>query len=332
MKEMGKGFKYCIAALFIMVCTSVSGQFSLSDVGEETTGTRTIFDSVRLDRNATLTNDYYRDARARMERRARRKERNTTELNATLQLSQVQFENWASGGDNTFSGLSTLYFRHAYKSEKFSAEIKFDARYGLNYIEKRQFKNEDAFKINFLSNWNINQRWSYAAAAELRSQFATGYKSREDLTRKSTFMAPGYLTVSVGFQYTNNKGFTAILSPVAGSATFMLDEELQQQGLNGLKPGEKEKWQIGPMVDFRYDKEFHKKVFRYRSSLKSFTNLSSAPTVRWENWFDIKATKFLTTSLYWLAAYDKMASTPKPDAMQYQYSIGVGLAYTFKNK
>jgi len=71
-------------------------------------------------------------------------------------------------------------------------------------------------------------------------------------------------------------------------------------------------------------------VLRYRSSLFTFSNLRRNNTARWENTFDIRASRFITTSFYWLFYFDELAKTEKP--LQLTYAITVGLTYTFKNK
>ena len=52
------------------------------------------------------------------------------------------------------------------------------------------------------------------------------------------------------------------------------------------------------------------------------------PTVRWENTLDIKATKYLTTSIYFQLYYNRAQSY----AVQTQAILSVGLSYTFQNK
>ena len=107
------------------------------------------------------------------------------------------------------------------------------------------------------------------------------------------------------------------------------------------------RYEGGSSVQIDFDKTFGKKgVFRYRTTLYSFygwinqvsqqnkskTNgvqyESIAPTVRWENTIDIKATKYISTQLYFQLYYNKAQNAK----VQTQTVLGVGLAYTFKNK
>ena len=52
------------------------------------------------------------------------------------------------------------------------------------------------------------------------------------------------------------------------------------------------------------------------------------PTVRWENTLDIKATKYLTTSIYFQLYYNRAQNVD----VQTRTLLQVGLTYTFKNK
>ena len=56
--------------------------------------------------------------------------------------------------------------------------------------------------------------------------------------------------------------------------------------------------------------------------------LAIHPTVRWTNTVDIKATKFLTTTLSFQLYYNRAQNTE----VQTQTLLSVGLTYTFKNK
>ncbi len=117
-----------------------------------------------------------------------------------------------------------------------------------------------------------------------------------------------------------------------------------------------QRYEGGSSIQIDFDKTFGKKgVFRYRTTLYSFYGWinqvsqqseskkwnsnpanagnplnyeSIAPTVRWENTIDIKATKYFSTQLYFQLYYNKAQNKH----VQTQTVLGVGLAYTFKNK
>lgn len=276
-----------------------------------------------------IHNDYYDHAAWLAERRRIRKERNTFEFQTTFQTSALQFENWTAGGNNTFSGLATVFMRHQYKRNKFASDLTVNARYGINYIDQTPFKNVDEIKIKELLTWDIRNSWSYSVTINFRTQLSDGFKSRTDNTLKSAFMSPGYFDVSGGFTYApKGAPYKVTLSPIAGNMISMLDERLYEQGLNGVPAGDKIYSMIGPSVNISYDKHFFKKKLRYRSTLYGFTNLTTPPTARWDNTVDLNLSKYMSIQLYGVIYYLHSAS-PKP---QYQYSATIGLSYKFRNK
>ncbi len=277
----------------------------------------------------SLSGDYYDHAAWLAEKRRIRKERNLFEMEGSFQTSALQFENWTAGGDNTFSGLATLYAHHRYKHSKFTHDLTVNARYGINYIDNVAFKNVDELKLSEVMSWDIQGSWSYSATINFRTQFGDGFESRTDQTLISAVMSPGFLDVSVGFTYApKGAPFKITLSPIAGNMITMLDERLYLQGLNGVPAGDKVYSSIGPSLNASFDRKFFGNRLRYRSTLYAFTNLTSPPTARWDNWIDINLSKYLSVKLYGVVYYLQSAS-PKA---QYQYSATLGLSYKFSNK
>ena len=277
----------------------------------------------------TLNNDYYDHAAWVAERNRVRKERNLFEIEGSFQTSALQFDNWTAGGDNTFSGLATLFVHHRYKQSKFAHYLTINARYGINYIDNMAFKNVDELKISEVMSWDIQGSWSYSATLNFRTQFGDGYESRTDQTLISAVLSPGYMDVSVGFTYApSGAPFKVTLSPIAGNMITMLDDRLYQQGLNGVPAGERVYSSIGPSINASFDKKFWKERVRYRSTLYLFTDIVTPPTARWDNWLDVNLSKYLSVKLYGVIYYLESAS---PRA-QYQYSATLGLTYKFRNK
>ena len=126
------------------------------------------------------------------------------------------------------------------------------------------------------------------------------------------------------------------------------DDALNKPYAYGLTLANKnQRYEGGSSIQIDFDKTFGQKgIFRYRTTLYSFygwinqvaqQNLSKkngvsyesiAPTVRWENTIDIKANKYISTQLYFQLYYNKAQN----HKVQTQTVLGVGLAYTFKNK
>ena len=340
--------------------------------------------------------EYFNRARYRAERAAIRKERNKLEFGGGLQGALTSHnDSWikVSGGDNSIALMASLFLNHTFTKNLFSVETKFIAKFGYNRMKVETktddgtssegvwFKNQDEFDISVAPSFKMSKNWSYGAIFKFRSQFANGYISRTqqgEIERKSAFMAPGYLDISLGITYKCPKEKFPIvvnISPIALSAVFVESGRIRENiwdkkpgwqtyGLAG--PDKTSKYEGGSSVQVDFDRTFGKKgIFRYRTSIFSFygwitdigqrnkisdysdymhaldewnntenapisakPNLPIHPTVRWTNTIDIKATKYLSTTLNFELYYNRAQNVD----VQTKTLLSVGLAYTFKNK
>ncbi len=158
------------------------------------------------------------------------------------------------------------------------------------------------------------------------------------------------------------------ISPIALNATFAENELIRKtNGFNyGIEdPDKTSKYEGGSSIQIDFDRTFGKTGFlRYRTTLYSFygwitdigqknkisdyseyriayddwvekgsdiktkPRLPIHPIVRWENTIDIKATKYLSTSLSFQLYYNRAQNLD----VQTRTLLSVGLTYTFKNK
>ena len=381
----------------LVAASSASAQFSIDEV--EARQESTIFQSPV--KATPVDFDYFNKARYRAERAAVRRERNTLELGGGLQGALTSYnDSWikVSGGDNSIALMANLFLNHTFTKNLFSVETKFIAKFGYNRMKVETanddgttssdgvwFKNQDEFDLSVAPSFKMSKNWSYGAIFKFRSQFAHGYLSRTQQTeieRKSSFMAPGYLDISLGITYKCPKEKFPIvvnISPVALSAVFVESAQIRENvwdkkpgwqtyGLAG--PDKTSKYEGGSSVQIDFDRTFgNKGILRYRTSIFSFygwitdigqknkiskysdylraleawndadnpavgheladkPNLPIHPTVRWTNTIDIKATKYLSTTLNFELYYNRAQNVD----VQTKTLLSVGLAYTFKNK
>ena len=371
---------------------SASAQFSIDEVDARQENV-TFRDPVK---STPVDVAYFNRARYRAERAAIRKERNKLEFGGGLQGALTSYNDpWikVSGGDNSIALMANLFLNHTYTKNLFSVETKFIAKFGYNRMKVETktddgtssegvwFKNQDEFDISVAPSFKMSKNWSYGAIFKFRSQFANGYISRTqqgEIERKSAFMAPGYLDISLGITYKCPKPKFPIvvnISPIALSAVFVESAQIRENkwdkkegwqtyGLAG--PDKSSKYEGGSSVQIDFDRTFGRKgIFRYRTSVFSFygwitdigqrnkisdysdymhaldewnntenapisakPNLPIHPTVRWTNTIDIKATKYLSTTLNFELYYNRAQNVD----VQTKTLLSVGLAYTFKNK
>lgn len=158
------------------------------------------------------------------------------------------------------------------------------------------------------------------------------------------------------------------VSPIALNATFAENDLIRKQnGFDyGIEdPDKTSKYEGGSSIQIDFDRKFGKSEFlRYRTTLYSFygwvtdigqknkisdytkyrtaydnwvkegsdiktkPRLPIHPIVRWENTIDIKATKYLSTTLSFQLYYNRAQNVD----VQTRTLLSVGLTYTFKNK
>lgn len=338
-----------LALAMIMPATNLFAQVSVDNV--DTASEAVVFDNSMKQGDVSV--DIDSEAKRRAERILRRQERNTVDFTANLHGSLTAFsKSWQAAGDNTITILANLNFLHTYKQGRFTLTNTAAAKFGYNNTkidlngEQRGvwFKNVDEIALSTSPQWALVKNWSYGANVKFRTQFAPGYEARGDKQlgnqRVSNFMTPGYLDASLGFTYilpSERFPLKVNLAPIAMSATYRIDQGTSKD--YGVAAPLRQKYEGGLSVQLDFDKTWGKNGWlRYRTTAYSFygwiTGLSSktisdiAPTLRWENTFDIKATKYISTQIYVQLYYNKA----EYQKLQLQSMLSVGLTYTFKNK
>lgn len=370
---------FCLLSL--LIAAPAAAQISVDAVNKNAAKAE-FRDSVK---RTTVDPSFFNLARYKAERAEIRRERNYLEFGGSVQGTLTSYsDSWieTSGGDNSIAVVGKLWLQHIFTKNLFSVETKVSAMLGYNRMKVETdddgsegvwFKNQDELSVSVAPSFKMSKNWSYGAIVKFRSQFVNGYKSRTEQRtehRKSSFMSPGYLDVSLGVTYKCPKEkwpFVVNLSPLALSGTFVESAEVRRNGyLYGIEdPDKSSKYEGGTSVQIDFDRTFgQKKVIRYRTTLFSFFGwitdigqknkyakysefrdaytaweaddgniktkpvLPIHPTVRWENTLEIKATKYLTTTLNFQLYYNRAQNLD----VQTQTLLSVGIAYTFKNK
>lgn len=388
---MKRFYRIFLLSATLLAAWPAAAQFSVDEV-EAPSDNVSFRDEMK---SIPVSTEYFNRARYRAERAAIRKERNYLEISSGLQGALTAYNDpWVavSGGDNSIALVATFNLKHTFTKHTFNIENKVTAKLGYNRMKVEidegekgiWFKNQDEFEISTAPSFKMSKNWSYGAIAKFRSQFVNGYKSRteqEKEHRKSRFMTPGYLDVSLGFTYKCPKKefpITVNLSPIALNATFAENDwiRMRQVDADGTQikpaysygiedPDQTSKYEGGSSIQIDFDRTFGKTGFlRYRTMLYSFygwisdmgqankisdyhdylaakdkweaedgniktkPRLPIHPVVRWTNTIDIKATKYLSTTLSFELYYNRAQNFD----VQTKTLLSVGLTYTFKNK
>ena len=221
-------------------------------------------------------------------------------------------------------------------------------------------KQDDKIDLTYSLSLDSKTKWNITMVSTFNTQFANGYKYPNDSTVISSFFAPAYLTVSAGYSYkTKDEQFQIYMSPMAGKVTFVMNQDLADQGAFGVKkgyydqeniwvPGENIAPAIGINVIINYKQPIGKNI-TYTTMLNTFYNYIERRDddrlrldVNWENTVNFTITRFLTTTLFIHLRYDHNTTFPVYEeiegvqtvvdnvpTIQLKESVGIAFVHTF---
>jgi hypothetical protein len=284
--------------------------------------------------------------------------------NFSLLVNQAVFTNWTQGGETSLSGASFVNLKFNYKKDLFEWTNTLDLGYGLMKSQDYSFykKTEDKIEYKSTVSHTLSKRTRATALASFNTQFAKGFNYPNDSIPMSTFMAPGYLTLSIGADYKPWEFITIFFTPVSGKTIFCLDQTLADQGkyipmpakydtVNGqrikISDGARIKFDFGMNCIIKVEKEIMQNVTLY-SRLELFQNYTDPEPekrwnfdVNWENKLNLKVNSHISANVLVHLLYDHDVKVPiyeQIDGKKVQVGTGprlqfkelLGLGFTFK--
>jgi hypothetical protein len=259
------------------------------------------------------------------------------EGNTTINFSQVSLTNWAAGGDNSyaFNGLVNLSLNYSKKKNDWVNTL--DIGYGIQKQGDQDYRKTDDH-IDFLSKYGrkISKSLFISAMLNFKTQMSDGKRYDPDTAIISRLFAPAYLQAALGMEYKPNKKFFAVLSPIAGKLTMVLDDTLSAHGSFGVDPGSKTRMELGGSATLGVKTEILKNV-TFGSSLGLFTNYlenTQNIDVDWKVLINMKINDYLSANINTHLIYDDdIAYTDEKGEhgarVQFKEVFGVGLTYKF---
>ena len=278
-----------------------------------------------------------------------------------LNINQLALSNWAAGGENSWAGKAFADFSLTYRNKRFEQKLVGAFAFGISrFADKRIEKQDDKIDLSYALSLNSKSQWKLTAVVTFNTQFANGYKYPNDSTVISTFFAPAYLTLSAGYTYnTKNERFQVFMAPLAGKITFVLNQELADQGAFGVMkgyydsdgnwiPGERIAPAIGANIIINYKQPIGKNI-KYATILNTFYNYFERRNdnrlrldVNWENTIHFLITKYITTILFVHLKYDHNTTFPVYEEidgvqtvvdnvpkLQFKESLGIAFVHRF---
>ncbi len=276
-----------------------------------------------------------------------------------LTFNQLSLTNWASGGESSLSGKANFDLKSLYKKNGSSFEFQNKSAFGVvGYGNNRIEKTEDRFDLSASYSFKAYDSWTYTSLFTFKTQFANGYKYPNDSTLISAFMAPGYLTASLGFKFKKSDHFELFLSPASGKFTLVTNQELANKGAFGVEkavydtagavriPGKNVLAEFGVNLLASVNQPITEDI-GVVSTLNLYNNYFDSDQenrwnidVDWETKVNFSISKRLQTVFFLLMKYDHDIAVPLFDyvdgqkkqvgegpRLQIKESLGIGLSY-----
>ena len=251
----------------------------------------------------------------------------TPSLIATANLSQVSFDNWSKGGENSLAYSFGVDWVMDYKSDSkwsFKNQLKGDwgqSKTGdeITKITSNNVFNETVFFYD--AGWIVHP---YASNL-IRTPITGGYNYDVAFNEQTVaFFDPGYVTQSIGFAYEKSEIFQTRLG-LAFEESFANKFGLSSTDDPETAEIEKFKYETGieSITDVKY--EVFENVL-YKGKLRFFSGFNRLDTwdVAMDNTFTAKVNSWLNVNITYLIVY-KVSESIKT---QSQNAIQIGVTYS----
>lgn len=236
-------------------------------------------------------------------------------LTVGVQFTQSSFHQWVAGGQNSYSyaGLANLFANYSKNKVRWNNTL--DMNYGsFKQGDSPLVKSDDRLELNSVLGVEADKKWFYAAQLNYRTQFTPGYRI-DDVSkiRISDFLAPAYLTTSLGMEFRPKKDLSWLISPLTGKTTFVLAESLSSQGLFGVAAGENVRYEFGGLTRVTWKDKLIKNV-NIITNLTLFSNYTENPQnidVNWDLLLIFRVNKFINFTFTTVFIYDHDVDVPK---------------------
>jgi hypothetical protein len=247
-------------------------------------------------------------------------------LISKVHITQSNYDNWAQGGENTFSWQVNLNGALDRDWEKitWSNEGKFS--YGRAKVGKGEArKSADEIKFESVLSYNIGIRIDPYVALALETQATAGYQYTNGSKRKITdFLDPAYLTQSFGFEYGPNKIFKTRMGLAVRE--IITRKYWQHSDDPNTENIEKTSTTIGMESVSNLNLKLSENIV-LKSKLEFFSDMSRIATVdvRWDNLVSAKVAEYIDVAVNIKLIYDRDISLRR----QMKQVWTVGFTYSF---
>ncbi len=255
-----------------------------------------------------------------------------------LNFSQSAFsDNYSAGGVNAVALGTNFDYKTTYNKAPFDYTSEINLLYGIskNKGQGSRKTNDRMFLDNKIAT-QLSKHWFFFGSLSFESQFskgfqytsATGAAVDQPLTI-SGFMAPGYLTESVGFEFKPVKYFDLRFGTGTARQTFLRDTTIYHNlpANYGVAPGHTFKNDLAFQVVATLEKDLMKNL-RVNARYALFIPYQKSPAYishRVDATITAKVNRLINVTMNGTFLYDKSTS-PQPQGTE---GLALGIVYSF---
>lgn len=245
-------------------------------------------------------------------------------------------DNWYQGGESTNALVSELRLTANYDDKQ---RVQFDnlMELKLGFITApsdtmHHYKtNADLFHLKSKLGVKAFEKWFYTFEADFKTQFFPNYKTNtNDLV--SSFLSPATLDLSLGMDYKLSKKkltLSVMTAPLTYKFVYLKNDSIINPSSFSVEPGHTTANLFGSKVEANMEWKITSDI-KWRSKLDYFTTYEKV-VANWENTFEFKLNRYLSTKLFLHARYDDGVTLAEDDDSYFQFKemLTFGLSYTW---
>jgi hypothetical protein len=225
-----------------------------------------------------------------------------------------------------------------YNKNSYSYVSELVLQYGkIKNKDQLQKKTNDRIFWDNKASFQLSKSWFFFGSISFESQFDKGFRyyrdgnGDEQQVLISKFMAPGYLTESIGFEYKPVKYFSTRIGTGTARQTFVLDTAVydSKNEVYAVEKGKKFKNELAFQIVSAFDKDIFTNT-NLKARYAMFIPYKDFKASKIDHRLDIaltaKINRFMNTSLTGVVLFDDDTGTNKIQANQ---TLALGFAFTF---
>ncbi len=249
----------------------------------------------------------------------------TTKANTGINISQISFNNWSQGGENSLTWTLFGNFNLVTKSNIWTTKNTLKFAYGRIKVGENSFRtNENEFFIETIISRNAGWAVDPFFSNTIRSPITTGYSYKgKTPERIADFFDPGYVTQTFGFTYDKVKGMKTRLG-IAFQEIFTNHQRKFTDNPETKDRVETFKLETGIESVTNADFPIMENI-TYKGSLRLFSRFEKMKywDIRWDNTVIAKVNNYVNVNLNILIVYERKQTL----RTQIKEALQLGLMY-----